>query len=110
MKCYRSQLLLGVLLIFLAGSSYAANFRCDGRFVDGFTKFDLLSSCGEPAYKDSYSKLANYSKDPERNYGGCERVDQWYYVNSETKTSYMLEIERGIVKRVLRSRARKLRY
>ena len=96
---FHKYVLVFSLMVFLfANSASAANFRCNGRFVDGYSKHDLLSSCGEPIYIDSYIKSSKLRS------GICERVDQWFYVNPETQTNYVLDIERGFVRRVRRGR------
>ncbi len=106
MRFQRSRLMLFLIVFLFPIFSDAANFRCNGRFVDGYTKIDLLSNCGDPVYTDSYSKSTSDGGHANNRRGVCERIDQWYYMNTDTKTTYVLEIERGFVVRVLRSRAR----
>ncbi|MEM7466566.1 MAG: DUF2845 domain-containing protein [Pseudomonadota bacterium] len=110
MTTHKCWLIFTVTTLVFTASTQAANFRCQGRFVDGFTKLDLLSTCGEPSYKDSYSKITRIGDGRDRVYGVCEQIDQWYYINPDSKASYVLEIERGFVKRILRGRSRSIGY
>lgn len=79
-----------------------AIFRCDGRQVIGFSKMDLLSTCGEPAYRDSYTRSSGDGEAGQPGGISCETVDQWYYIDPETHYNYELDIERGYVTRVNR--------
>ena len=97
-------LLLAVTMVLLSLSSVPAMalFRCDGRQVIGFSKFDLLSTCGEPVYKDSYTDSDGNDAGAQSAGVSCKTIDQWYYIDPETHYNYQIDIERGYVTRVIR--------
>jgi len=47
-----------------------------GKLPYGFNKMDLLNYCGKPSYRDSYTKPIIIEGKEEKEYGGCETVDQ----------------------------------
>lgn len=98
------RLLVLVAFSILPAVSQAA-FRCQGKLPYGFNKMDLLNYCGEPSYRDSYTKPVIIEGKEEKEYGGCETVDQWYYTDEQTNSTIILDIERGIVTKVGRGMA-----
>jgi len=74
-----------------------AEFRCQGRLIDGFSKYDVLRYCGEPLYTDSYHKHIVFKHKDEIIKTNCEEIDVWYYENGVKKYSVSLTFNKGIV-------------
>lgn len=92
--------LLTVTILFTLPIASHAAFRCQGQLPGGMNKLDLLNYCGKPAYRDSYTKPIFIEGGEQTEYAGCETIDQWYYIDDETDSTVVLDIERGIVRNV----------
>ncbi|GAC13892.1 DUF2845 domain-containing protein [Aliiglaciecola lipolytica] len=54
---FKRKCILGLCLIFSAGSAYADSMRCGSKLIKtGDSTIDVLLKCGDPNYKEDLSK------------------------------------------------------
>lgn len=99
-----SRLLSLFLLCVAAMNVQAWDFRCEGRKVKHFSRFDLVRYCGEPEYVDHILR-AESSVDAL----GCEVSERWYYISEFGGRSYAIDFEDGFVARITEGRKAPLR-
>jgi hypothetical protein len=83
-------------ILFLSSGQAALAFSCDGRIVSpGDTKFEVVTKCGEPAWKESHEEQVTARLDETTRRRETVTVDEWTYNFGPQSFLRILEFRNG---------------